>query len=133
MEEVFSSIDEWSKQLSHTIKDLDDIRAVMATLKDIRENEIRVDMALGPIEVSSLYSRLLFSFLSLLVYSNYAPLPLSSSPSFFVGMLQPTAASPDFCDARGARSCGYAALHVAKADEAGGRGPEYSTSYTGRV
>lgn len=53
MEEVFSSIDEWSKQLSHAIKDLDDIRAVMATLKDIRENEIRVDMALGPIEVSS--------------------------------------------------------------------------------
>ena len=51
MEEVFCSIDNWSKQLSHPLDDLDDIRSVMAALRDIRENEIRIDMALGPIEV----------------------------------------------------------------------------------
>ena len=51
MEEVFRSIDDWSKQLSHPLDDLDDIRSVMAALRDIRENEIRIDMALGPIEV----------------------------------------------------------------------------------
>ena len=133
MEEVFSSIDEWSKQLSHTIKDLDDIRAVMATLKDIRENEIRVDMALGPIEV---YSLKLAPFL-VLITTPSSPLTLLLSPFFLyslpAGMLQPITASPDFCDAGGAGSCGHTALHVAKADQAGGRGPEYSTPYTGRV
>ena len=52
MEDVFKSIDEWSRQLGRPLKDLDDIRFIMATLKDIRENEIRIDMALEPIEVS---------------------------------------------------------------------------------
>lgn len=51
MEEVFGSIDDWSKRLSRPLKDLDDIRSVMATLKEIRENEIRIDMSLEPIEV----------------------------------------------------------------------------------
>lgn len=40
------------KKLSRPIKDLDDIRFAMAALKDIRENEIRIDMSIGPIEVS---------------------------------------------------------------------------------
>ena len=53
MEEVFRSIDDWSKQLSRPLNDLDDIRSIMAALRDIRENEIRIDMALGPIEASS--------------------------------------------------------------------------------
>lgn len=51
MDEAFKSIEEWSKLLSHPIKDLDDIRRIMATLKEIRENEIRIDMCLGPVEV----------------------------------------------------------------------------------
>ncbi len=51
MEEVFGSIDDWSKLLSRPLNDLDDIRSVMATLKEIRENEIRIDMSLEPIEV----------------------------------------------------------------------------------
>lgn len=51
MDEVFQSIEDWSKLLSRPLKDLDDVRSVMATLKDIRENEIRIDMCLGPIEV----------------------------------------------------------------------------------
>ena len=53
MKEVFKSIDDWSKQLSRPLNDLDDIRSVMATLKEIRENEIHIDMSLEPIEVSN--------------------------------------------------------------------------------
>lgn len=52
MEEVFRSLEDWSKLLSHPIRDLDDIRTAMATLMEIRENEIRIDSCLGPIEVS---------------------------------------------------------------------------------
>lgn len=52
MEEVFKSIDDWSKRLSRPLNDLDDIRSVMATLKEIRENEIQTDMRLEPIEVN---------------------------------------------------------------------------------
>lgn len=51
MEEVFKSIDDWSKRLSRPLNDLDDIRSVMATLKEIRENEIQTDIQLEPIEV----------------------------------------------------------------------------------
>ena len=51
MEEVFKSIDDWTKRLSRPLNDLDDIRSVMATLKEIRENEIQTDMQLEPIEV----------------------------------------------------------------------------------
>lgn len=51
MENVFKSIDDWTKRLSRPLKDLDDIRSIMATLKEIREKEIEVDMSLDPIEV----------------------------------------------------------------------------------
>ena len=52
MESILDQIEEISKQLSRPIKDLDDVRTAMGALKEIRENEIRIDMALGPIEVS---------------------------------------------------------------------------------
>lgn len=52
MEEVFRSIDDWTKRLTHPLMDLEDVRSVMATLKEVRENEIQVDMSLEPIEVS---------------------------------------------------------------------------------
>ncbi len=51
MEEVSSSLEEWTKKLGRPLNDLDDIREVMAALKEIRENEIRIDMSLEPIEV----------------------------------------------------------------------------------
>jgi dynein heavy chain len=51
METVFKSIDEWTKMLSHPLSDLEDVRTVMNTLKEIREKEIQVDMTLDPIEV----------------------------------------------------------------------------------
>ena len=56
MDEIFKCIEEWNKLLSRPLKDLDDVRSTMATLKEIRENEIRIDMCLGPVEVSCKFS-----------------------------------------------------------------------------
>ena len=52
MEEIFSFIDDLNKRLLRPIKDLDDIRLAMYALKEIRENEIKIDMNISPIEVS---------------------------------------------------------------------------------
>ena len=54
LEKTFESIEEWGKSLSRPLNDFDEIRSVMATLKEVRENEITIDMSLGPIEVYSL-------------------------------------------------------------------------------
>ena len=51
MEEIFTFIEDVVKRLSRPLKDLDDVRFAMAALKDIRENEIRIDMSISPIEV----------------------------------------------------------------------------------
>ena len=51
MEQVMEQIDDMSRRLSRPIKDLDDIRQAMSTLKEIRENEIYIDSCLGPVEV----------------------------------------------------------------------------------
>ena len=53
MEAIFDFIDDLTKRLNRPIKDLDDIRYVMAALKEIRESEIRIDMVISPIEVRS--------------------------------------------------------------------------------
>lgn len=45
-------IDGIHKKLQRPIKDLDDVRMAMASLKEIRENEIMIDSSLGPVEVS---------------------------------------------------------------------------------
>ena len=41
MEEIFTFIENLSKRLSRSIKDLDDVRGSMAALSEIREAEIR--------------------------------------------------------------------------------------------
>ena len=51
MEAIFDFIDDLTKRLNRPIKDLDDIRYVMAALKEIRESEIRIDMIISPVEV----------------------------------------------------------------------------------
>ena len=53
MEDIFEFIEDVGKQLSRPIKDLDDIRFAMAALKEICENEIRIDMNISPIEVGN--------------------------------------------------------------------------------
>jgi dynein heavy chain, axonemal len=48
--EISVFIEESFKKLQREIKDLDDIRLAMAALKDLRDNEIRIDMTILPIE-----------------------------------------------------------------------------------
>ncbi|XP_027535095.1 dynein heavy chain 5, axonemal-like isoform X3 [Neopelma chrysocephalum] len=52
MDEIYSFIENVSKRLSRPIHDLDDVRGAMEALKEIRENEIKIDMTVGPIEES---------------------------------------------------------------------------------
>lgn len=67
MDSTFDFIEEMQKALSREIRDLDDIRHVMGALKTIRENEIKIDMGIGPIEVR------LFSgpHLCIIIYRSY--------------------------------------------------------------
>lgn len=51
MEEVLDFVDEYSTKLARPIKDLQDVRESMSALADIRNNQIHLDMSLGPIEV----------------------------------------------------------------------------------
>ena len=51
MDEITQFVSEYSKRLGRQINDLEDVRNAMAALEDIRQNEIRIDMILGPIEV----------------------------------------------------------------------------------
>lgn len=50
MDEMLEFFDGMMKRLSRPIKDLDDVRAAMAGLNEIRESEIRIDMTITPIE-----------------------------------------------------------------------------------
>ncbi|XP_055965046.1 dynein axonemal heavy chain 5 [Sorex fumeus] len=52
MENIFTLVEEFNKKLNRQIKDLDDIRIAMATLKEIREQQISIDFQVGPIEES---------------------------------------------------------------------------------
>ncbi|XP_046898543.1 dynein axonemal heavy chain 5 isoform X2 [Hypomesus transpacificus] len=52
MEKIFLFVDEAGKKLNRQIKDLDDIRIAMASLKEIREQQISIDFLVGPIEES---------------------------------------------------------------------------------
>lgn len=55
MDKIMEMIDDYSKRLSRPIKDLDDVRQAMASLKAVRENEIFIDTSLDPIEVQNVY------------------------------------------------------------------------------
>ncbi|KAM6935223.1 dynein axonemal heavy chain 5 isoform 4-T4 [Lycodopsis pacificus] len=52
MEQIFAFVDEAGKKLNRQIKDLDDIRIAMTSLKEIREHQISVDFKVSPIEES---------------------------------------------------------------------------------
>ena len=43
-------VDDLRKRLSRPVVDLDDVRAHMATLSELRDAEVHVDLTLGPIE-----------------------------------------------------------------------------------
>ena len=48
--EISLFIEDVFKRLQREIKDLDDIRLAMAALKELRDNEIRIDMTIVPVE-----------------------------------------------------------------------------------
>ncbi|NXT68932.1 DYH5 protein, partial [Chaetops frenatus] len=50
--EIYSFIENVSKRLSRPIHDLEDVREAMEALKEIRENEIKIDVTVGHIEES---------------------------------------------------------------------------------
>ncbi|KFO26999.1 Dynein heavy chain 8, axonemal [Fukomys damarensis] len=50
MSDMIAFINEYLKKLSRPIRDLDDVRFAMEALSCIRDNEIQMDMSLGPIE-----------------------------------------------------------------------------------
>jgi dynein heavy chain len=50
MEEIVEYVEDNSVRLARPIKDLEDVRHAMGTLENIRCNQIRIDMCLGPIE-----------------------------------------------------------------------------------
>ncbi|XP_077876201.1 dynein axonemal heavy chain 8 isoform X2 [Ictidomys tridecemlineatus] len=50
MSDMIAFINEYLKKLSRPIRDLDDVRFAMEALSAIRDNEIQMDMTLGPIE-----------------------------------------------------------------------------------
>ncbi|KAI3387946.1 hypothetical protein SNEBB_000651 [Seison nebaliae] len=50
MNEIFNFIEDLEKKLQRQLNDLDDIRLTMSALSDLRENEVRFEMNIGPIE-----------------------------------------------------------------------------------
>ena len=50
MDEMLDFFENMEKRLTRPIKDLDDVRSHMGALQEIRENEIKTDMTIQPIE-----------------------------------------------------------------------------------
>ena len=53
MNDILKFIDIYIKRFNRPIEDLDDVRYAMATLKELRNEEIKIDMDIGPIEVGT--------------------------------------------------------------------------------
>ncbi|XP_076808265.1 dynein axonemal heavy chain 5-like [Clavelina lepadiformis] len=51
-ENIFNMIDSLSKRMNRPINDLDDVRGAMASLRELRESQIKIDMTIGPVEES---------------------------------------------------------------------------------
>lgn len=51
MDYVYAVISEMERKLERTIRDLDDVRLIMDTLKKIREQEVDMELKIDPIEV----------------------------------------------------------------------------------
>ncbi|PIK45719.1 hypothetical protein BSL78_17425 [Apostichopus japonicus] len=50
MDKITNFIGDFSKRLARPIKDLDDVRNAMEALENIRQEDIKIDMTLGPVE-----------------------------------------------------------------------------------
>lgn len=73
MEEIFAFIDDVTKRMSRPVKDLDDIRIVMGSLREIRERQIDIDMMITPIEVGEKFSVDFFVCILCIGYCLYVP------------------------------------------------------------
>ena len=51
MDYVYAVINEMERKLDRPIRDLDDVRLVMETLKKIRDQEVDMELSIEPIEV----------------------------------------------------------------------------------
>lgn len=51
MDYVYAVINEMERKLEKPIRDLDDVRMIMDTLKKIREQEVDMELKIDPIEV----------------------------------------------------------------------------------
>jgi dynein heavy chain len=51
MDYVYAVINEMDRKLERPVRDLDDVRMVMDTLKKIREQEVDMELKIDPIEV----------------------------------------------------------------------------------
>ncbi|XP_069368231.1 dynein axonemal heavy chain 5 isoform X1 [Paralichthys olivaceus] len=52
MDSIFTFVDGMTKSLQRPITDLEDVRGAMATLREVREAEVRIDATIGPVEES---------------------------------------------------------------------------------
>lgn len=55
MDYVYAVINEMERKLERTIRDLDDVRLIMDTLKKIREQEVDMELKIDPVEVCDSY------------------------------------------------------------------------------
>lgn len=59
MDYVYAVISEMERKLERTIRDLDDVRLIMDTLKKIREQEVDMELKIDPVEVILLRANLM--------------------------------------------------------------------------
>jgi dynein heavy chain, axonemal len=51
MDYVYAVVSEMDRKLERPIRDLDDVRVIMDTLKKIRDQEVDMELRIDPIEV----------------------------------------------------------------------------------
>ena len=51
-QEIFEFVDGIGKHLTRPLDDLDNVRTSMGALEELRQNEIRIDETIGPLEES---------------------------------------------------------------------------------
>lgn len=55
MDYVYAIMNDLERKLERPIRDLDDVRTVMETLKKIREQEVDMELRIDPVEVRIFY------------------------------------------------------------------------------
>ena len=109
MDKVMEKIEDLSKRLSRPVKDLDDVRQAMATLKEVREDEIYIDFTLGPVEVSegSTFMTIALGVLCVFV--------LPSHSAAALGVIRDASQVPDPCGPRRGREGRHLQVLLAEA------------------